>query len=96
MCYKVVIHSQYLSTCILLLPLLSTAEKESFVRSDDYGRDLSTVQTLLTKQETFDAGLQSFEKEGIQQITTLKDKLVASDHAQTQAIQDRHASLIKR
>ncbi|XP_071821753.1 spectrin alpha chain, non-erythrocytic 1-like isoform X5 [Apostichopus japonicus] len=72
------------------------AEKESFVRSDDYGRDLSTVQTLLTKQETFDAGLQSFEKEGIQQITTLKDKLVASDHAQTQAIQDRHASLIKR
>ncbi|KAJ8038539.1 Spectrin alpha chain, non-erythrocytic 1 [Holothuria leucospilota] len=72
------------------------AEKESFVRSDDYGRDLSTVQTLLTKQETFDAGLHSFEKEGIQQITTLKDKLVASNHAQTQAIQDRHASLIRR
>lgn len=32
------------------------ADKESYVRSEEYGRDLSTVQTLLTKQETFDAG----------------------------------------
>lgn len=32
------------------------ADKENSVRSDDFGRDLSTVQTLLTKQETFDAG----------------------------------------
>ncbi|KAH8239266.1 hypothetical protein KR032_002631 [Drosophila birchii] len=31
-------------------------DKENYVRSDEYGRDLSTVQTLLTKQETFDAG----------------------------------------
>lgn len=33
------------------------ADKETHVRSEEYGRDLSTVQTLLTKQETFDAGL---------------------------------------
>jgi hypothetical protein len=32
------------------------ADKETHVRSEDFGRDLSTVQTLLTKQETFDAG----------------------------------------
>ena len=32
------------------------ADKETHVRSDEYGRDLSTVQTLLTKQDTFDAG----------------------------------------
>jgi len=32
------------------------ADKENHVKSDDFGRDLSTVQTLLTKQETFDAG----------------------------------------
>lgn len=32
------------------------ADKETHVRSEEYGRDLSTVQTLLTKQETFDAG----------------------------------------
>ena len=31
------------------------AEKENYVQSEEYGRDLSTVQTLLTKQETFDA-----------------------------------------
>ena len=33
------------------------ADKETHVRSEEFGRDLSTVQTLLTKQETFDAGL---------------------------------------
>lgn len=32
------------------------ADKETHVRSEEFGRDLSTVQTLLTKQETFDAG----------------------------------------
>lgn len=32
------------------------ADKETHIRSDEFGRDLSTVQTLLTKQETFDAG----------------------------------------
>ena len=32
------------------------ADKEAHVKSEDFGRDLSTVQTLLTKQETFDAG----------------------------------------
>lgn len=32
------------------------ADKETHVRSDEFGRDLSTVQTLLTKQDTFDAG----------------------------------------
>ena len=32
------------------------AEKETYVRSNDFGRDLSSVQTLLTKQETFDIG----------------------------------------
>ncbi|XP_070531768.1 spectrin alpha chain, non-erythrocytic 1-like isoform X3 [Ptychodera flava] len=72
------------------------ADKEGMARSDDYGRDLSSVQTLLTKQETFDAGLHAFEKEGIQQITTLKDQLVAAHHAQTPAIQQRHATLIAR
>lgn len=33
------------------------ADKESHVKNEEYGRDLSTVQTLLTKQETFDAGM---------------------------------------
>jgi len=29
---------------------LLLADKEAHVRSEDYGRDLSSVQTLLTKQ----------------------------------------------
>ena len=36
------------------------ADKETHVRSEEFGRDLSTVQTLLTKQETFDAGDKQF------------------------------------
>lgn len=36
------------------------ADKENHVRSEDFGRDLSSVQTLLTKQETFDAGTKDF------------------------------------
>lgn len=36
------------------------ADKENHVRSEDFGRDLSSVQTLLTKQETFDAGKFAF------------------------------------
>lgn len=47
------------------------AEKEQQVRSEDFGRDLSSVQILLTKQEAFDAGLNAFEHEGIQRFVFL-------------------------
>lgn len=72
------------------------AEKEAHVKSEEFGRDLSTVQTLLTKQETFDAGLGAFESEGIQNITALKDQLVSSNHEQTESISKRHADVIGR
>lgn len=72
------------------------AEREQQVRSEDYGRDLSSVQILLTKQETFDAGLNAFEHEGIQRITELKDQLVNAKHAQTPAIEKRHSNVIAR
>ncbi|KAK0146701.1 Spectrin alpha chain, non-erythrocytic 1 [Merluccius polli] len=71
-------------------------EKENSLKTDDYGRDLSSVQTLLTKQETFDAGLQAFQQEGITNITALKDQLLAAQHVQSKAIETRHAALIKR
>ncbi|XP_049820921.1 spectrin alpha chain isoform X3 [Aethina tumida] len=72
------------------------ADKETYVKSDELGRDLSSVQTLLTKQETFDAGLSAFEHEGIQNITSLKDQLVAANHDQSPAIQQRHKDVIAR
>uniref|UniRef100_A0A4W3J576 Spectrin alpha, non-erythrocytic 1 n=1 Tax=Callorhinchus milii TaxID=7868 RepID=A0A4W3J576_CALMI len=71
-------------------------EKENSLKTDDYGRDLSSVQTLLTKQETFDAGLHAFQQEGIANITALKDQLLAAKHIQSKAIEARHASLMKR
>ncbi|KAL0850595.1 hypothetical protein ABMA28_012356 [Loxostege sticticalis] len=72
------------------------ADKETHVRSDEFGRDLSTVQTLLTKQDTFDAGLAAFEHEGIQNITALKEQLVAARHGETAAIVKRHGDVIAR
>uniref|UniRef100_A0A8C0RD76 Spectrin alpha chain, non-erythrocytic 1 n=1 Tax=Canis lupus familiaris TaxID=9615 RepID=A0A8C0RD76_CANLF len=47
-------------------------------------------------QETFDAGLQAFQQEGIANITALKDQLLAAKHIQSKAIEARHASLMKR
>ncbi|XP_041973839.1 spectrin alpha chain isoform X3 [Aricia agestis] len=72
------------------------ADKETHVRSDEFGRDLSTVQTLLTKQDTFDAGLAAFEQEGIQNITALKEQLVAAGHEQAAAISKRHGDVLAR
>ncbi|XP_076321230.1 spectrin alpha chain-like isoform X2 [Tachypleus tridentatus] len=72
------------------------ADKEVHVKSDDYGRDLSSVQTLLTKQDTFDAGLSAFEQEGIQNITQLKDQLMTASHEQYHAILKRHDNVMQR
>ena len=47
-------------------------------------------------QATFDAGLQVFEQEGIANITSLKDQLVASGHAQQDAIKRRHDDLMTK
>ncbi|KAL5964977.1 Spectrin alpha chain [Taenia solium] len=55
------------------------ADREAQVRSEDYGRDLSSVQTLLTKHETFDTALESFRTEGIKTITELHDQLIQFD-----------------
>ncbi|TPP57241.1 Spectrin alpha chain non-erythrocytic [Fasciola gigantica] len=72
------------------------ADRETQVRSEDYARDLSSVQTLLTKHETFDTALESFHAEGIQTITALHDQLVNANHAQTPAIKQRFNTLMDR
>merc|ERR1712227_388493 len=72
------------------------ADKESHVKSDEFGRDLSSVQTLLTKQETFDIGLRAFESEGIQNISALKDQLIGGNHVQADAINKKFTVVITR
>ena len=72
------------------------SDKESYVRTNEFGRDLSSVQTLLTKQETFDIGLEAFENEGIQNITALKDNLVTANHNQSNAINKKYEEVIAR
>ena len=72
------------------------ADKEVQVTAQDYGRDLSSVQSLLTKQETFELGLSSFENEGINNITQLKDQLVEAKHRQTPLIIKRYDDVLTR
>ena len=71
-------------------------DKEGIVKSDETGKDLPHVQTLITKQDTFEAGLNAFEQEGIARVTALKDELVKSEHEQSRAIIQRHDNLLSR
>lgn len=75
---------------------IGTGDKESQVKSEDYGRDISSVQTLITKQETFDAGLVAFENESIANLTALKEELLANKHTKSVQIQQRHLEVTKR
>lgn len=74
------------------------ADKEIQVRSEDFGRDLSSVQTLLAKQDAFDAGLSAFEQEGILSLGQMKDQLLATNTNpnQTEAIEKRFTSVMAR
>ena len=54
------------------------AEKQAQLRSDDCGHNLTSVQNLLAKHDTFNSGLNAFENEGIKNIIGLKDQLTSS------------------
>lgn len=43
-----------------------------------------------------ESGLQAFEKEGVQKVTTLKDDLVKAEHAQSPEIVKRNDELVER
>ncbi|XP_003795429.1 spectrin alpha chain, erythrocytic 1 [Otolemur garnettii] len=72
------------------------AEKEASLKNNGNGADLTAFLTLLAKQDTLDASLQSFQQERLSEITDLKDQLVAAQHSQTKAIEERHAALLER
>lgn len=96
-----------------------TESKESRLRSDDFGKDIASVQALLSKQvsitqnpyhiklmfincnslhlqETSEAGLATFQQEGIGGLTSMKEKLVEMKHPQSRQIQDRHSDVLRR
>jgi spectrin alpha len=71
-------------------------ERESLAQSTEYGKDLSSVQTLLVKHETFENALESFNGEGISTIRQLHDRLIQAKHAQSEAIKSRYKTLMER
>ncbi|XP_036895269.1 spectrin alpha chain, erythrocytic 1 isoform X2 [Sturnira hondurensis] len=71
------------------------AEKEASLKSDGNNADLTSFFTLLAKQDTLDVSMQSFQQDRLSKITDLKDQLVAAQHSQTKAIEERHAALLR-
>ena len=76
-------------------------EKQSLVLSHAGGdieeaKDLSAVQDMLHRQETFEAGLSAFQQEGIVPIGKLRDTLVNAGHVSKDEIDQRYKSLLER
>nr|XP_025842109.1 spectrin alpha chain, erythrocytic 1 isoform X2 [Vulpes vulpes] len=71
------------------------AEKEASLKTNGNSTDLAASLTLLAKQDTLDASLQSFQQDRLSKITDLKDQLVAAQHSQTKAIEERHDALLR-
>ncbi|XP_036058676.1 spectrin alpha chain, erythrocytic 1 [Onychomys torridus] len=71
-------------------------EKEASLKTKSNGADLTAFLTLLAKHDTLDASLQSFQQERLSEITDLKNQLVAAEHSQSKAIEERHAALLRR
>ena len=67
--------------------LYSLGEKLHQLRTDDLGHNLLSVQNLLTRHETFEAGLNNFEHEGIRSVTELRDELVANSRGSSSSEQ---------
>ena len=43
-----------------------------------------------------EAGLATFQQEGIGGLTTMKEKLIETKHPQSRQIQDRHSDVLRR
>lgn len=51
--------------------------------------------SLDLSQDTLDVSMQSFQQDRLSKITDLRDQLVAAQHSQTKAIEERHAALLR-
>lgn len=75
-------------------------EKQAQLRSDDCGNNLSSVQNLLAKHDTFNSGLQAFQNEGIKTIKQLKDQLSSSltrsSEEESYRINQKYENVIER
>jgi spectrin alpha len=80
---------------------LCLGEKLHQLRTDDLGHNLLSVRNLFTRHETFEAGLNNFEHEGIRSVTELRDELVSSNRGtnsaeQNEKIQARHDLVLSK
>ncbi|XP_063685310.1 spectrin alpha chain-like isoform X2 [Bolinopsis microptera] len=70
-------------------------QKERHVLTEDVGSDLTSCEVLISRHNNYTTSLNSF-KDNIDSLTSLKDRLIASQHAQTKALKQRHADVLKR
>lgn len=70
-------------------------DKEPQAASQDYGKDLASVQNLIGKQDTFDASLTAFQAR-IDALVASRDELVAQGNSRHASIVEREAGVAKR
>jgi spectrin alpha len=70
--------------------------KQGQLHLDDYGRDMDSVQLLLAKHQSFKAVLASYKKDGIDNLTQLKESLPSASHIQLRTIQQRYNDIMRR
>lgn len=70
--------------------------KEGQVKSEDFGRDIASVQGLLAKQEAFEAGLNAFEQDSITNLSSMKEKLYREKHSKVPQIRQRYEDVMKK
>lgn len=71
------------------------ADKDPQAASKDVGKDLPSVQNLMTKHEAFEASLLAFQAR-IDAFQATKDALVSSGNVRARDIADREAMVMKR
>nr|WAW84869.1 spectrin alpha chain [Halisarca dujardinii] len=70
--------------------------KEGQVKSEDFGRDIASVQPLLAKQEAFEVGLSAFEQDSISNLASRKEHLYQDKHSKVPQIRQRYEDVTKK
>ena len=70
-------------------------DKEPLMASDDFGRDLPSVQALLARQSSFDSALTTFESR-IAALGSLRKELLSQSNSSSAAIAQADAAVTSR
>jgi spectrin alpha len=88
---EIKLYLEYLWKCDVVESWVN--EKQKQIQQDSAnaaGHNLASILNLLSKHDTFEAGLNAFETEGIFKINELKDKLIESLNLNNEPSEDKY------